>query len=107
MNDLLGGKEAGEGENPVHLPKNRSEEAWARPENFQPDLPEVTACGADKPNERKCRLRSRRAQRMQTMSAPCRLGRSGNVPKLFRRVLPTEAVKCKCGRRNYKTLFTA
>ena len=59
MNDLLGGKEAGAGEAWAHLPKDRSQDAWARPENFQPALSEVTACGADKQNERKRSFRSR------------------------------------------------
>ena len=46
LNDLLGGKEAGEGETLAYLPKGRSPDAWARPKNFPLDLSEVTAAGA-------------------------------------------------------------
>ena len=46
MNDLLGGKEAGEGEAVEDLPKNEDGRPERAPENFQLDLSEVTASGA-------------------------------------------------------------
>ena len=47
MNDLLGGKEAGEGKALAHLPKDRSLDACARPATLQPDVAEATASVAD------------------------------------------------------------
>jgi len=46
LNDLLGGKEAGEGETIANLPKTEAEKPERAPENSQPDLSEVTASGA-------------------------------------------------------------
>ena len=47
MNDLLGGKEAGEGGALVYVPKDRSLDACARPPTLQPDVAEATASVAD------------------------------------------------------------
>ena len=60
MNDLLGGKEAGEGEAVADLPKTEARMPERAPKNFQPDVSEAIASGATKPNERKRRFRSRR-----------------------------------------------
>ena len=46
LNDLLGGKEAGESEAVANLPKTEARMSERAPENFQPDLSEVTASGA-------------------------------------------------------------
>ena len=83
MNDLLGAKEAGEGKALTHLPKTEVRTPERAPENYQPDLSEATASGAAKPNESKRSYRSRATQRMRRMSAHCRLGRRGNVPKTY------------------------
>ena len=52
LNDLLGGKEAGEGETLAYLPKDRSREAGTRPANFQPSDTEATASVAESLAER-------------------------------------------------------
>ena len=59
MNDLLGGKEAGEGKAVADLPKTEARMLERAPENFQPDAFEAIASGATKPNERNRRFRSR------------------------------------------------
>ena len=46
MNDLLGGKEAGETDTPANLPKTEAELPERAPENLQLDLSEMTASGA-------------------------------------------------------------
>ncbi len=46
MNDLLGGKEAGEGDAVANLPNTEARMLERAPENFQLDLSEVTAFGA-------------------------------------------------------------
>jgi hypothetical protein len=46
LNDLLGGKETVEGETLANLPKTEAELPKRAPENFQPDLSEMTASGA-------------------------------------------------------------
>ncbi len=48
LNDLLGGKEAGEDETFANLPKAEAGKPERAPENFQPDLSEVTASAAGK-----------------------------------------------------------
>ena len=48
LNDLLGGKEAGEGETPAYVPKSRSLEARARPVKLQLDVSEATASVEDR-----------------------------------------------------------
>ena len=45
LNDLLGGKEAGEGEAVANLPKTEDGRPERAPENFQPDVSEATASG--------------------------------------------------------------
>ena len=59
MNDLLGGKEAGEDKAVADLPKTEARMPERAPEKFQPDVSDATASGATKPNERKRRFRSR------------------------------------------------
>ena len=46
LNDLLGGKEAGETETPANLPKTEAGQLERAPENFQPGASEATASGA-------------------------------------------------------------
>jgi len=48
LNDLLGGKEAGEVETPANLPKGRSPEAGTRPVRLELDVSEATASVADR-----------------------------------------------------------
>ena len=43
LNDLLGGKEAGEGDALVDLPKDEAGTPGRAPANFQPDVSEATA----------------------------------------------------------------
>ena len=108
LNDLLGGKEAGEGETLVHLPKDRSPDAWARPENFQLDLSEVTACGADKPNERKAEspkpINARHADCERALRTSTEWQRA---EKLSEEHCQPKPMNCSCGQQSYKTLFTA
>ena len=49
MNELLGGKEAGEGEAVANMPKTEAELPERAPDNFQPDASEATASEAAKP----------------------------------------------------------
>ena len=42
MNDLLGAKEAGEGDALVDLPKDEAGKPGRAPANFQPDVTEAT-----------------------------------------------------------------
>ena len=48
MNDLLGGKEAGEGDALVDLPKAEAGAPGRAPANFQPDVSEATVSMAEK-----------------------------------------------------------
>ena len=48
MNDLLGGKEAGEGDALVDLPKDEAGTPGRAPANFQPDVSEATVSMAEK-----------------------------------------------------------
>ena len=48
MNDLLGAKEAGEGEASVDLPKDEAGTPGRAPANFQPDVSEATGSMAEK-----------------------------------------------------------
>ena len=48
MNDLLGGKESGEGDALVDLPKDEAGKPERAPENFQPDVTEATVSVAGK-----------------------------------------------------------
>ena len=47
MNDLLGGKEAGESEASVHLPKAEAGRPGRAPANFQPDVSEAAVSVPD------------------------------------------------------------
>ena len=46
LNDLLGGKEASDGEAVADLPKTEVGKPECAPENFQPDVTEVTVSAA-------------------------------------------------------------
>ena len=48
MNDLLGGKEAGEGEAQAYLPKDEAVTPGRAPANFQPDVTEAAVSMAEK-----------------------------------------------------------
>ena len=48
MNDLLGGKEAGEGDALVDLPKDEAGRPERAPENFRPGVTEATVSVAEK-----------------------------------------------------------
>ena len=48
LNDLLGGKEAGEGDALVDLPKDEAGTPGRAPTNFQPDVTEATVSVAGK-----------------------------------------------------------
>ena len=48
MNDLLGAKEAGEGDALVDLPKDEAGTPGRAPANFQPDVSEATVSMAEK-----------------------------------------------------------
>ena len=48
MNDLLGGKEAGEGDALVDLPKHEAGTPGRAPANFQPDVTEAAVSMAEK-----------------------------------------------------------
>ena len=48
MNDLLGGKEAGEGDALVDLPKAEAGKPGRAPANFQPDVTEAAVSMAEK-----------------------------------------------------------
>ena len=48
MNDLLGGKEAGEFDALVDLPKDEAGTPGRAPANFQPDVSEATVSMAEK-----------------------------------------------------------
>ena len=48
LNDLLGAKEAGEGDALVDLPKDEAGKPGRAPENFQPDVTEATMSVAGK-----------------------------------------------------------
>jgi hypothetical protein len=64
LNDLLGAKEAGESETLAHLPKDEAGKPKRAPENFDPDLSEMTASAAGKLADTKHRFRSRLTQRI-------------------------------------------
>ena len=83
LNDLLGGKEAGEGETLAHLPKGRSPDAWARPKNFPLDLSEVTAAGATTRAESGTVNPKLASATHVLLSAQYRAERSGNEPRMY------------------------
>jgi hypothetical protein len=81
LNDLLGGKEAGEGEALAYLPKGRSTYAWARPANFQPDVAEAIASDADELSARLITLPKSAHATLEKCERAQRCHRSGNVPR--------------------------